>query len=87
MNPAFSAAHVRTFLPLFQRIGAMVSHRSIQNVLPCRYSPSQMVEQWKTDLSGAERMNILVNKWLSRATMDIIGEGVPVRMSRVPRSG
>ncbi|TFK80428.1 cytochrome P450 [Polyporus arcularius HHB13444] len=56
MNPAFSAAHLRTFLPLFQRIG------------------TKMVEQWKTDLSGAERMSMVVNKWLSRATMDIIGE-------------
>ncbi|KAI0712966.1 cytochrome P450 [Cerioporus squamosus] len=56
MNPAFSAAHLRTFLPLFQRIG------------------TKLVEQWKTDISGAEPMNMLVNKWLSRTTMDIIGE-------------
>ena len=26
MNPAFSAAHLRTFLPLFQRIGAKASN-------------------------------------------------------------
>ncbi len=88
MNPAFSAAHLRTFLPLFQRIGTKVSRRPIYDVLPCRYSPSQMVEQWKTDLSGAERMSMVVNKWLSRATMDIIGEGASVHCSpRAARSG
>ncbi|RPD78489.1 cytochrome P450 [Lentinus tigrinus ALCF2SS1-7] len=56
MNPAFNAAHLKTFLPLFQRIS------------------SKMVEQWKAELSGTEQMHIMVNKWLSRATLDIIGE-------------
>ncbi|KAI0712968.1 cytochrome P450 [Cerioporus squamosus] len=54
MNPAFSAAHLKSFLPLFQRIGTKAS------------------QQWKADLSGTEQLNMLVNKWLSRATMDII---------------
>ena len=34
-----------------------------------------MVEQWKTDLSGTEKMTMMINKWYSRATLDIIGEG------------
>ena len=35
-----------------------------------------MVEQWKAELSGSEQMVVMVNKWLSRATLDIIGQGM-----------
>ncbi|KAI0712960.1 cytochrome P450 [Cerioporus squamosus] len=35
---------------------------------------TKMVEQWKAELSRTEQMDVMVNKWLSRATMDIIGE-------------
>lgn len=77
MNPAFSAAHLRTFLPLFQRIGMKASDDLNHSF--CHAHPStQLVEQWKTNLTGTEQANMLVNKWLSRTTLDIIGEGASV---------
>ncbi|KAM5543149.1 hypothetical protein V8D89_003023 [Ganoderma adspersum] len=56
MNPAFSAAHLRTFLPLFQRIASKLS------------------DKWKGELMATGELNALLNRWLSRATLDIIGE-------------
>nr|VWP01841.1 C2H2-type domain-containing protein [Ganoderma boninense] len=56
MNPAFSAAHLRTFLPLFQRIAGKLS------------------DKWKGELMATGELNTLLNRWLSRATLDIIGE-------------
>ncbi|TBU30182.1 cytochrome P450 [Dichomitus squalens] len=56
MNPAFSAAHLRTFLPLFQRVAGKLS------------------EKWKADLMATGELNTMLNTWLSRATLDVIGE-------------
>ncbi|KAM5543175.1 hypothetical protein V8D89_003049 [Ganoderma adspersum] len=56
MNPAFSAAHLRTFLPLFQRIA------------------SKLADMWKGELMATGELNAMLNRWLSRATLDIIGE-------------
>ncbi|KAI1791252.1 cytochrome P450 [Ganoderma leucocontextum] len=56
MNPAFSAAHLRSFLPLFQRIAGKLS------------------DKWKGELMATGELNTLVNRWLSRATLDVIGE-------------
>ncbi|PIL34048.1 cytochrome P450 [Ganoderma sinense ZZ0214-1] len=56
MNPAFSAAHLRSFLPLFQRIAGKLSDR------------------WKGELMATGESSTLLNRWLSRATLDIIGE-------------
>ncbi|KAI0768757.1 PAH-inducible cytochrome P450 monooxygenase PC-PAH 4 [Trametes elegans] len=56
MNPAFSAAQLRSFLPLFQRIG------------------TKLAEKWKTELATKQATDVMVNVWLSRASLDIIGE-------------
>ncbi|KAI0666534.1 PAH-inducible cytochrome P450 monooxygenase PC-PAH 4 [Trametes maxima] len=57
MSPAFSAARLKSFLPLFQRIG------------------SKLVEKWKTQLmTTTGPVELMVDAWLSRATLDIIGE-------------
>ncbi|KAM5543150.1 hypothetical protein V8D89_003024 [Ganoderma adspersum] len=56
MNPAFSASHLRTFLPLFQRIASKLS------------------DKWKGELMATGELDTLLNRWLSRATLDIIGE-------------
>ncbi|KAI0745029.1 cytochrome P450 [Earliella scabrosa] len=58
MNPAFSAAHLRTFLPLFQSFASKLS------------------DMWKTELTSNGEMTLMVNKWLSRVTLDIVGEAV-----------
>ncbi|KAI0633713.1 PAH-inducible cytochrome P450 monooxygenase PC-PAH 4 [Trametes polyzona] len=56
MNPAFSAAHLRSFLPLFQRITA------------------KLVGMWKAELAAAPEADSNVNNWLSRTTLDIVGQ-------------
>ncbi|KAM5543177.1 hypothetical protein V8D89_003051 [Ganoderma adspersum] len=56
MNPAFSGAHLRTFLPLFQCIASKLSDR------------------WKGELMATGELDTMLNKWLSRATLDTIGE-------------
>ncbi|KAM5534479.1 hypothetical protein V8D89_011811 [Ganoderma adspersum] len=56
LHPAFSAAQLRAFLPLFQRIASKLS------------------EKWKAELVGVGELEVAVNKLLSRATLDVIGE-------------
>ncbi|KAI0644553.1 PAH-inducible cytochrome P450 monooxygenase PC-PAH 4 [Trametes meyenii] len=55
MSPAFSMARLRSFLPLFQRIG------------------SKLVEKWKAELFNTNEIELSVDRWLSRATLDVIG--------------
>ncbi|KAJ6524400.1 cytochrome P450 [Mycena vulgaris] len=59
MNPAFFAPQLRTFLSLFQRQAEKLSQKWKDEVLP-------------TDTSSEPVVNI--HKWLSRTTMDVIGE-------------
>ncbi|KAI0666551.1 PAH-inducible cytochrome P450 monooxygenase PC-PAH 4 [Trametes maxima] len=56
MSPAFSIAHLQSFLSLFQRISL------------------KLIEKWKTELFNESEMQICVDSWLSRATLDVIGE-------------
>ncbi|EIW62975.1 PAH-inducible cytochrome P450 monooxygenase PC-PAH 4 [Trametes versicolor FP-101664 SS1] len=56
MNPAFSAAHLRSFLPLFQRV------------------TGKLVEKWKAELATTSEFESLINNWISRAALDIIGQ-------------
>ncbi|KAI8975825.1 PAH-inducible cytochrome P450 monooxygenase PC-PAH 4 [Trametes punicea] len=56
MNPAFSAAQLRSFLPLFQR------------------TTYNLMERWKSELSSRHEVELMVNTWLSRVALDIIGE-------------
>ncbi|KAI0745041.1 cytochrome P450 [Earliella scabrosa] len=57
MNPAFSAARLRMFVPLFQRFARKLS------------------ETWKAELAGTDNnLEVVFNKWISRATLDTIGE-------------
>ncbi|KAI0715286.1 cytochrome P450 [Earliella scabrosa] len=55
MNPAFSAAQLRGFLPLFQSIG------------------TKLCEKWEKDIVPIPDKTVYVNKWLARATLDILG--------------
>ncbi|KAI0697725.1 cytochrome P450 [Cerioporus squamosus] len=57
MNPSFSATRLRSFLPIFQRIGSKLSELLRANV---------------DDKRG--ELDIMFNKWISSATLDIIGE-------------
>ncbi|KAI0738426.1 cytochrome P450 [Daedaleopsis nitida] len=58
MNPAFSLTHLRTFVPLFRRLS------------------NKLAEKWSKELasSGTDVVDMLINKWMSRVTLDIIGE-------------
>ncbi|KAI0747630.1 cytochrome P450 [Daedaleopsis nitida] len=58
MNPAFSATHLRSFLPLFQRIGSKLSEK-------------WKLQLANTNVGG---MELMINEWLSHTTLDIIGE-------------
>ncbi|KAI0308933.1 cytochrome P450, partial [Amylostereum chailletii] len=60
MSPAFSAQQLRTFLSLFLRAANKVSQKWKDEVIP-------------NDESGEPVFN--VHKWLSRTTLDVIGEG------------
>ncbi|OSD01334.1 PAH-inducible cytochrome P450 monooxygenase PC-PAH 4 [Trametes coccinea BRFM310] len=56
MNPAFSSAQLRSFLPLFQS------------------TAYKLVDRWKSELASAPTLETKVNTWLSRVTLDIVGE-------------
>ena len=36
---------------------------------------AQLADMWKGELMATGELNTMLNKWLSRATLDIIGEG------------
>ena len=38
--------------------------------------PMQLSEKWKEELVATGELDLMINKWLSRATLDVIGEGV-----------
>ncbi|CCM03242.1 uncharacterized protein FIBRA_05367 [Fibroporia radiculosa] len=59
MEPAFSTAQLRSFLPLFRQSAAKLSRK--------------WKEQLQSAMTDAER-TINVSRWFSRTTLDIIGE-------------
>ncbi|KAI0089028.1 cytochrome P450 [Irpex rosettiformis] len=63
MNPAFSTSQLRSFLPLFQHSADKLCHFLGLEVL-----------RLQGDRASTEGQVVAVNKWLSRATLDIIGE-------------
>jgi len=60
MNPAFASPRLRALLPVFHRVSALLT------------------EKWKDVIvqSTAKTQVIMVNDWLSKATLDAIGEGI-----------
>ena len=74
MHPAFSAPQLRSFLPLFQRIAGKVCLAPMLLFAPPDIS-RQLSEKWKGELVATGELEIMMNKWLSRATLDVIGEG------------
>ena len=36
----------------------------------------QLSEKWKEELVATGELDVMINKWLSRATLDVIGEGM-----------
>ena len=74
MHPAFSAPQLRSFLPLFQRIAGKVCLTFVFLCAPGDIS-WQLSEKWKGELVATGELEIMMNKWLSRATLDVIGEG------------
>ncbi|KAH9066230.1 cytochrome P450 [Lactarius vividus] len=61
MNPAFSAPQMRTFLPMFQNSASKLAQMLKEEVIA-------------TDSSASGQSVIDVIKWLSRTTLDNIGE-------------
>ncbi|KAI0088171.1 PAH-inducible cytochrome P450 monooxygenase PC-PAH 1 [Irpex rosettiformis] len=59
MNPAFSAPQLRSFLPLFRRSAIKLCQLLKEEILQESVSDGQLVA---------------MNKWLSRTTLDVIGE-------------
>ena len=76
MHPAFSAPQLRSFLPLFQRIAGKVCRTfAFELALTDTTGLWQLSEKWKGELVATGELELLMNKWLSRATLDVIGEG------------
>ncbi|KAI9446023.1 cytochrome P450, partial [Lactarius indigo] len=63
MNPAFSAPQMRTFLPMFQNSASKLVQVLKEEVIAA-------------DLSGQSFIDVV--GWLSRTTLDVIGEGTSV---------
>ncbi|KAI0331167.1 PAH-inducible cytochrome P450 monooxygenase PC-PAH 4 [Cubamyces sp. BRFM 1775] len=56
MNPAFSAAQLRSFLPMFQN------------------TTQRLVDKWRSELSSKKSLDVMINNWISRVALDIIGQ-------------
>ena len=79
MTPAFFAPQLRTFLPLFQdmalKVRCLVDTHTTQKVIR---DLRQLTQKWKDEVIALDptRQSLVdVTPWLSRATLDIIGEG------------
>ena len=79
MTPAFFAPQLRTFLPLFQdmalKVRRLVDAPTIQKVIR---DLRQLAQKWKDEVISLDPTGqplINVTPWLSRATLDVIGEG------------
>lgn len=75
MNPAFSAPRLRSFLPLFQRSAVKASE--VKYYSGASLSIPQLCRLLKEEaFQGKSNQGqlIAINKWLSRVTLDIIGE-------------
>ena len=82
MNPAFSVAHLRSFLPLIQNFSSKVrAHMPVRRHAAEqleRFFSIQLVDIWRAELASDTNegeMTVMVNTWFSRVTLDIIGEG------------
>jgi hypothetical protein len=78
MNPAFFAPQLRTFIPLFLNEALKVRHLIDPNVYLLIHRSLQLAQKWKDEVislhpTGQPVINITT--WLSRAALDIIGEG------------
>ena len=74
MNPAFSAQQLKEFLPLFQRtIGKVFTIACLRRLVCAEIV--KVVEKWKAEINGEPDAVILVDKWLARSALDIVGEG------------
>ena len=83
MNPAFSAAHLRTFLQLFQRVSGKVWPSLLQSRCPKLTPYDKLSDKWKDQLTATGELNIQLNRWLSRATLDVIGEGGSILLRQI----
>ena len=84
MNPAFSVPQLKSFVPLFlrhaDRVLSLLHCRIPCDLLTC-YAWSQLVQKWKqeeTALPDGETAFINIHRWLSRTTLDVIGEGMHI---------
>lgn len=75
INPAFTASQLRSFLPLFRQSAAKVCHLWLRCVAN-RLMRLKLSQRWKDGpLSGAPEGAVIdVSNWLSRTTLDVIGE-------------
>ena len=77
MNPAFSAAQLRSFLPKFRnstaKVGEMIEQFCHYAHLPFHH---QLCRLWREQVfeDNPEGVVIAVNKWLARTTLDVLGE-------------
>ena len=87
MNPAFTAAQLRSFMPLFSRYSAKV-RSEVSPLYAVRLSDrmQQMCQLWKDEvLAGSVNGSVVaVNQWLARLTLDVIGDG-EVPSATLPR--
>jgi hypothetical protein len=81
MIPAFSAAQIKPFVAIFQRLTNSVIHHppNIHTRTPDFISTSQLIGQWRERLSSGEDI-IDTTKWLSNLTLDALGEGKHTRL-------
>ena len=88
MNPSFSAARLRAFLPIFQRIGCKVNvivYSNLSSAADTSIMQLTVLLKANMDESGDE-VDVMFNKWISSATLDIIGEGYRSLRLFLPRT-
>ena len=85
MNPAFSVPQLKSFVPLFlrhaDRVPLPLHYRLWCDLLTSSYARLQLVQKWKqeeTALPDGETAFINIHRWLSRTTLDVIGEGMHI---------
>lgn len=77
MNPAFTAAQLKSFLPLFRASAEKVCRVCVLVSPLLMPFDRQLGLKWKDMLQseGVSGKRINVTAWLARCTLDVIGEG------------
>jgi hypothetical protein len=77
LAPAFASTETKSYIPIFHQTAQKVKLIDILHFIGITYGLVQLCNKWKDIIKerGKGQVTIEVSRWLSRATLDAIGQG------------